>query len=89
MPVMEGGAAVGSVTDTQLVQVLAKKGARSARRRISDVMSKPFPTLEMTSPIDKAVDLLTGNPAVLIMNGPHVAGIMTKADALQLMTQAD
>ncbi len=87
MPVMENGIAVGSVTDTQLVQVLAKKGARSARRRISDVMAKPFPTLDMNAPIDKAIDLLTGNSAVLIMNGPHVAGIVTKADVLQMMAQ--
>jgi predicted transcriptional regulator len=35
MPVMDGGKAVGSVTDTELVQVLARKGARSARRKIS------------------------------------------------------
>lgn len=89
MPVMEGGVAVGSVTDTHLVQILAKKGARSARRRISDVMSKPFPTLDPNAPIDKAIDILTGNPAVLIMNGPHVAGIVTKADVLQLMAQPD
>jgi predicted transcriptional regulator len=80
---------VGSVTDTQLVQVLAKKGARSARRKISDVMSKPFPSLEASAPIDKAIELLTGNPAVLVMNGPHVAGILTKADVLQMMMQAD
>jgi predicted transcriptional regulator len=85
MPVMDGGKAVGSVTDTELVQVLARKGARSARRKISDVMSKPFPELDKGSPIDKAVDLLTRNPAVLIMNGPHIAGIVTKADVLQMM----
>jgi predicted transcriptional regulator len=87
MPVMENGKAVGSVTDTQLVQVLARKGARAARRKISDIMSKPFPSLDANAPIDRAIDLLTGNPAVLIMNGPHVAGIVTKADVLRLMAQ--
>jgi len=85
MPVMEAGKAVGSVVDTHLVQVLAKKGARSARRKISDVMSKPFPELDVSAPIDRAIELLTKNPAVLIKNGPHIAGILTKADALQLM----
>ena len=89
MPVMEEGKAVGSVTDTQLVQVLAKKGARSARRRISDVMAKPFPSLGADAPMDKAIQLLTGNPAILVMNGPHVAGILTKADVLQLMAQSE
>lgn len=89
MPVMEGGTAVGSITDTQLVQVLARKGARSARRKISDIMSKPFPTLSISAPIDKAIGLLTDNPAILIMNGPHVSGIVTKADVLQLMAQGE
>lgn len=85
LPVMEGGKAVGSVTDTQLVQVLARKGARSARRKIADVMSKPFPEIEISSPIDKAIDLLTRNSAVLVKNGPHITGIVTKADVLRLM----
>jgi len=85
VPVMENGEAVGSVTDTQLVQILAKKGARSARRKISDVMAVPFPELEVSSPIDRAIELLTKNPAILITNGPHVAGILTKAYVLQLM----
>jgi predicted transcriptional regulator len=85
MPVMDGGIAVGSVTDTQLVQVLSKKGARSARRKIADIMAKPFPELEINSPIDKAVDLLTKNSAVLITRNKHIAGIVTKADVLRLL----
>jgi predicted transcriptional regulator len=85
MPVMENGKSVGSVTDTQLVQILARKGARSARRKISDVMSKPFPELELDSPMDKAINLLTKSPAVLITRDSHIAGIVTKADVLKLM----
>ncbi len=85
MPVMDGGKQVGSVTDTHLVQILARKGARSARRKISSVMSKPFPELDIDSPMDKVIASLTKNAAVLIKNGPHIAGIVTKADALQLM----
>lgn len=85
VPVMENGKAVGSVTDTQLVQVLSRKGARSARRKISDAMAAPFPELDISSPIDRAIELLTKNPAILITNGPHIAGILTKADVLQLM----
>lgn len=85
MPVMENGKAIGSVVDTDLVQILAKKGVRSTKRLVSDVMSKPFPQLEVGSPIDKAVGLLTKNSAVLVMRGPHIAGIVTKADVLRLM----
>ncbi len=85
MPVMEGGKPVGSITDTHLVRILAKKGARSSRRKISSVMSKPLPELDISAPMDRAVHLLTKSPAVLIRNGPHIAGILTKADVLQLM----
>lgn len=85
MPVMENRKAVGSINDTELVQVLARKGARASRRKISDIMSKPFPELDVNAPIDRAVELLTKSPAILIKNGPHIAGIVTKADALRLM----
>jgi len=85
MPVMENGKAVGSIVDTELVQILAKRGARSSRRKISDVMSKQFPELDVNAPIDKAIELLTKSSAVLITNGPHIAGIVTKADVLRLM----
>jgi predicted transcriptional regulator len=85
MPVMEGGVAVGSVTDTQLVQILAKRGARAARKRAGDMMQKPFPQLDMGSPIDKAISLLGKNSAVLVMRGGHIAGIITKADVLKMM----
>jgi len=89
MPVMDSGKAVGSVTDTQLVQVLAKKGARSARRKISDVMLRPFPELDVESPIDRAIELLTRNPAVLLTRGGNIAGIVTKADVLKLLSQPE
>lgn len=85
MPVMEEGVAVGSVTDTQLVQILAKRGARVARKRIRDVMQKPFPQLDIDSPIDKAINLLGKNPAVLVTRGGHIAGVVTKADVLKMM----
>jgi predicted transcriptional regulator len=85
MPVMEDGVAVGSVTDTQIVRISSRKGSRSARKKISDVMSRPFPKLQADASIDRAIQLLTKNSAVLITNGPHIAGIVTKADVLGLM----
>jgi len=85
LPVMEAGKPIGSVTDTVVVEVLAKKGARASIRKIRDIMDPPFPVLDVDEPLEKAVDLLTDNSAILISRGPHVAGIMTKADALKIM----
>ena len=85
MPVIENNKPVGSVTDTKLVQILSKKGARASSRKIKDVMAKPFPTLDINEPLDKAVTLLTKNSAILITGGEHITGIITKADALRLM----
>jgi len=85
LPVMEAGRPIGSVTDTTLVKVLAKKGARSSIRKIKDVMEPSFPVLNSDEPLENAVDLLTKNSAILISRGPHIAGIMTKADALRIV----
>jgi len=85
MPVIENNKPVGSVTDTKLVQILSKKGARASSRKIKDVMAKPFPSLDINEPLDKAITLLTNNSAVLITRGGHIAGVITKADALKLM----
>gem|GEM_PF-6161592 len=82
---MEAGRPIGSVTDTTLVKVLAKKGARSSIRKIKDVMEPSFPVLNSDEPLENAVDLLTKNSAILISRGPHIAGIMTKADALRIV----
>jgi predicted transcriptional regulator len=49
------------------------------------MMQKPFPQLDMGSPIDKAISLLGKNSAVLVMRGGHIAGIITKADVLKMM----
>ncbi len=85
MPVMDGGKQVGSVTDTKLVQILSRWRHNCSRKRISDAMAKPFPELDLNTPIDRAIGLLTKSPAVLVMDGSHVAGILTKADILKLM----
>ncbi|MBN2518590.1 MAG: CBS domain-containing protein [Candidatus Altiarchaeota archaeon] len=85
MPVMEGSKPIGSVTDTKLVQILSKKGARASSRKIKDVMDKSFPNLDMEEPLDKVLSLLANSSAVLVTRGGHIAGIITKADALKLM----
>lgn len=85
MPVMGESRSVGSVTDTQLVKVLSRKDGRSANKKISSVMARPFPEIELSAPIDRAISLLTKNPAILVRNEGNIVGIITKADVLRFM----
>jgi len=84
LPVMEDEKSVGSIVDTDLVMLLAKKGKRISTRKVKSVMSKPFPPVPVDSPMDRVVPLLSKNPAVLVTREGHIAGIVTKADVLKL-----
>jgi len=83
LPVMDGETAVGSVTDSALIRLIAEKGKRIAKKKIGEVMSKPFPVMDITEPYDKAVSLLKNNPALLVSRKGNIAGVITKADILK------
>ena len=49
---------------------------------VSEVMGKPFPTLESTAPVSVAVARLKDDPAVLVRRDGRLAGILSRYDLL-------
>jgi cystathionine beta-synthase len=83
LPVMDGAACVGSVSEG----VLSARGLEDTKvleRTVSDVMDAPFPVVDAAMPADAAVKMLgRNNPAVLVREHGTVQGILTRSDLLQ------
>ena len=87
LPVMEGAACVGSVTEASLTQ----RGLETPAlldATVREVMDAPFPTVSSDETVESAVKLLSkATPAVLvtgIANG-DIAGIVTRSDMLRFL----
>ena len=85
LPVMDGAACVGSVSE----QVLSVRGLEDTKvldKTVSDVMEAPFPMVDATTAADAAVKMLgRNNPAVLVRDHGTVQGILTRSDLLQFL----
>jgi cystathionine beta-synthase len=85
LPVMDGAACVGSVSE----QVLSVRGLEDTKvldKTVSDVMEGPFPVVEAHTAADAAVKMLgRHNPAVLVREHGTVQGILTRSDLLQFL----
>ncbi|MFA6213856.1 MAG: CBS domain-containing protein [Candidatus Micrarchaeia archaeon] len=82
LPVMEGGRAVGSLTEASILACFSEK-KDIAKARVSDVMDEAFPNVLPSTPISAVAALLRHHPAVLVLEKGDVAGIITKADILR------
>ena len=85
LPVMEGATCVGSVDET----TLTAKGLENTRLLdwpLSDVMEGPLPMAEIHDPVEHVAKVLSKqNPAVLVRENGHLAGIVTRSDLLQFL----
>ena len=85
LPVMDGEACVGSVTETSL----SAKGLEDVKvldKPVSDVMDSPFPVVESSQSVETIVKLLSkANPAVLVRDDGVLRGIVTRADLIQFL----
>jgi cystathionine beta-synthase len=56
-------------------------------RPIAEVMGQPLPTVGMGEPVEAAVDRLESAAAVLVLDGGHPVGILTRSDVLGFLAQ--
>jgi cystathionine beta-synthase len=85
LPVMDGAACVGSVSESAL-SVRSLEDTKVLERTVSDVMDAPFPVVDAATPADAAVKMLgRNNPAVLVRDHGTVQGILTRSDLLQFL----
>lgn len=85
LPIVDGGACVGSVSEGNLM-ARAIAGPAMLDRQIREIMDPPYPVVDETLPLDRFVDLLSReSPAVLVSRGQDLIGIVTRYDVLHQM----
>jgi len=85
LPIVEGGACVGSVTEgTIMARAIAQPAMLD--RQVREIMDPPYPVVDETLPLDRFADLLSReSPAVLVSRGEELIGIVTRYDVLHQM----
>lgn len=88
LPVMDGEACVGSVTE-QFLTTRSLESTRFLDATVGEVMDEPFPVVGAAEPADAVTKLLSKTtPALLVAESGRVVGIVTRGDMLQfLMTR--
>jgi len=86
LPVMNGIDIVGSVNDVGVMQAVFDQ-SDILHKPVSEVMGRPFPSLEQHEEIDRAYKLLTlANPAVVITDGGEPVGLLARQDIISFLS---
>ncbi|HLI01518.1 MAG TPA: cystathionine beta-synthase [Acidimicrobiales bacterium] len=79
---------IGTVSDRQLLDRVVTDPA-VVTKAVAEVMDPPLPTMGMGEPIDTAAARLSEAPAVLVLDGGHPVGIVSRADLLDFLARGD
>ena len=83
MPVLEENVSVGSLKESGiLTRLLQNRDLMNAK--VSDVMDKSFPVLDVDASFNEIKTKLQKSPAVLIEDFKRITGIITRSDVLDL-----
>jgi cystathionine beta-synthase len=86
LPVVSGREIVGSVNDIGVMQAVFDQ-ADILHKPVSEVMGRPFPSLEQHDEIEKAYKLLTlANPAVVITDDGEPIGVLARQDIISFLS---
>ncbi|MGA7569515.1 MAG: cystathionine beta-synthase [Candidatus Aquilonibacter sp.] len=86
LPVMNGLDIVGSVNDVGVMQAVFDQ-SDILHKPVSEVMGRPFPSLEQHEEIEKAYKLLTlANPAVVITDAGEPIGVLARQDIISFLS---
>ncbi|HEX8997468.1 MAG TPA: cystathionine beta-synthase [Ktedonobacterales bacterium] len=89
LPVIEDGAVVGSLTETQLLQRLAG-GERLGDQRVREWQGPPLPALPETATVREAYTLFAGGQtAVAVMGEPGLRGVISKSDLMEFWARGE
>ena len=83
IPVLEEHRSVGSLRESNVLgKLLSNRELLDAR--VSEVMDKSFPVVEMDANLEDVKSKLQKSPAVLIEDFKRITGIITRSDVLDL-----
>ncbi len=83
LPVLDGHASVGSISESHVLALLLKD-REMLDSRVSEVMDKSFPIVDVDESYAHIKNKLTKSPAVLIEDFKRITGIITRSDILDL-----
>ena len=78
---------VGSVTDRLLLE-RSLHHPEVFDQLVESVMEAPLATIGLGETIDQVADRLAASPAVLVLDGGHPVGILTRSDVLAFLEQS-
>lgn len=87
LPVLEHGVQVGSLSESKVIKAMMreKDPAKFAAKKVKEIMNEGFPTVSKNADLKTLSRLVEFSPAVLMVEGGRVVGIVTRADILRLM----
>jgi len=87
LPVFEGKKQAGSISERVILDEIAKGTDVHAlsEKKVSEFMEDAFPLVSLNAPLTSLSVLLENRPAVLIVGGGKIKGIVTNADLLKVV----
>ncbi len=86
LPVLSKGKQLGSVSEKSiLAKINLGRGIDVEKARAEEAMEEALPTIQPNTPESVVRQLLSFNPAVLVVKNGRIAGIITKSDLLKEM----
>jgi cystathionine beta-synthase len=86
IPVVHDHEQVGSINDIAVMQAVFDR-ADILHKPVSEVMARPFPTLEQFEEIDLAYKLLTlANPAIVVTDDNEPIGVLARQDIISFLS---
>ena len=77
---------VGTLRELELMD-LAFRDRDVLERPISEIMSPPMPMLGIGEPVGRMVECLEQGPSVLVLDGGHPIGVLTRSDVLSFLAE--
>ena len=84
MPVITEGRLVGIVTESNLLNYLVAAGSRP-EDSIASIVNRQVTTVEADSSLEKVMELLADNSAVIALHHDQAVGIVTKIDLIDYL----
>ena len=85
VPVLDrGGDVVGTVHERDVVEAFLRYKDKALTMKAIDIMSDPLPMVSRTAKLSSAIRLLRSEiPAVLVIEGGRIVGIITRSDLMK------
>jgi predicted transcriptional regulator len=83
LPVMDNGKIIGTIHEKNISHMLSQ--GKTANTSVEEVMDDVLPTVPENTSVNTLSSLLDHYPAVLILEGGRITGIVSRADLLKLV----